>query len=327
MPKTLVTGATGLVGYNIAATLLARGREVVCLVRDARRAAAIAPPGCTLAEGDVTNPQSLPPALADVDVVYHAAGLPEQWLRCTDQFRKVNVEGTRNLTEAALAAGVRRFVYTSTIDVFKAGKGEAYDESVIDDQPKGTAYERSKQDADRVVVAAMQRGLNAVFLHPSGVYGPGPAASPGINQFLVQLSKVEIPLLLPGGFPLVYSEDIGLGHVLAEEKGQTGERFILSEKYYELLELAEMARPLLNLKRTPPVMPLWLGNTIAIAGEGVSSIIGRPPLIPRGQLHFMQWQAQPQHRHAAERLGWQPTPLAEGLRKTIAFLRSTGKIK
>lgn len=327
MGKTLVTGATGLVGYNIARTLLGRGREVVCLVRDPRRAENVVPPGCSLVPGDVTQPESLAAALDGVDVVYHAAGLPEQWLRCNDTFRKVNVEGTRNMVEAALKAGVRRFVYTSTIDVFKAGKGEAYDESVIDDQPKGTYYERSKQEADRVVTEALGRGLNAVFLHPSGVYGPGPAASPGINQLLVQLYRGEVPLLLPGGFPLVYSEDVGLGHVLAEEKGHVGERFILSQQYYELTELAEMARPLLGLRRIPPVMPLWLGNVLSIAGEAVANVIGRPPLIPRGQFLFLQWQAQPQHRHALERLGWNPTPLSKGLNLTVAFLRSTGKIQ
>lgn len=327
MSKTLVTGATGLVGYNIARELRERGREVVCLVRDAGRARAIVPAGCALAVGDVTQPDTLAPALEGVTVVYHAAGLPEQWLRCTDQFRQVNVEGTRNLTEAALNAGVRRFVYTSTIDVFKAGKGEAYDERVLDDQPKGTAYERSKQDADRVVVEAMKRGLHTVFLHPSGVYGPGPAASPGINHFLVQLAKGELPLLLPGGFPLVYSEDVGLGHVLAEEQAKSGDRFILSARYYELVELAELARPLLGLTRVPPVMPLWMGKAIAIAGEGVSAIIGQPPLIASGQLHFLQWQAQPQNRRAIEQLGWDPTPLDQGLVKTIAFLRETGKIR
>ena len=327
MAKTLVTGATGLVGFNIARTLLARGSEVICLVRDTKRAQGVVPHGCALAQGDVTQPATLGPALEGVDVVYHAAGLPEQWLRCNDMFRKVNVEGTRNMVEASLAAQVRRFVYTSTIDVFKAGKGEAYDESVIDDQPKGTAYERSKQEADRVVLAAMARGLNAVFLHPSGVYGPGPAASPGINQFLVQLAEGEVPLLLPGGFPLVYSQDIGEGHVLAEEQGKNGERFILSERYYELTELAEMARPLLRLKRTPSVMPLWLGQTIAVAGEAVSNVIGIPPLIPRGQLHFMQWQAQPQNRHATDRLGWEPLSLPDGLERTVKFLRESGRLK
>lgn len=327
MAKTLVTGATGLVGYNIARALLGRGREVVCLVRDRQRASGVVPAGCALVEGDVTQPKTLEPALEGVDVVYHAAGLPEQWVRCNDIFRRVNVEGTRNMVEAVMRTGIRRFVYTSTIDVFKAGKGEAYDESVIDDLPKGTAYERSKQEADRVVTEALGRGLNTVFLHPSGVYGPGPAASPGINQLLIQLSRGEVPLLLPGGFPLVYSEDVGLGHLLAEEKAHSGERFILSQQYYELTELAEMARPLLGYKRVPPVMPLWLGNLLSIAGEQVANVIGRPPLIPRGQFHFLQWQAQPQHRRALERLGWQPTPLAEGLKLTVDFLRASGKIR
>lgn len=326
MSKTLVTGATGLVGYNIADALRAQGREVLCLVRDAARARSIVPLGCHCVEGDVTRPETLARALEGVEVVYHAAGLPEQWLRDEDLFRRVNVEGTRHMVDAALAAGVRKFLYTSTIDVFRAHKGQAYDERVIDEAPKGTPYERSKQEADRVVVAALERGLHVVFLHPSGVYGPGPAASPGLNDLLVKLSRNEVPMLLPGGLPVVYSEDVGLGHVLAESRGHAGDRFILSQQYYALTEIVEAAKPLLGLKRIPLAMPLFVGRLVSEAGEALARVINKPPLIPRGQLHFLQWQAQPQNRNAREKLGWQPTPLEKGLELTIAFLRQTGRI-
>lgn len=320
MDAVLVTGATGLVGFNIVKSLLARGRAVKALVRDPQRAREILPRECALVRGDVTDKSTLEGAMAGCDTVYHAAGLPEQWFRDAGIFQRVNVEGTRNMVEVALRVGLRRFVYTSTIDVFEGAAGATFDESVIASAPKGTAYERSKQEADLVVVEAIQRGLMAVFLHPSGVYGPGPMASPGINQLVLDLKHGKLPMLLPGGVPLVYSEDVGEGHVLAEERGHVGERFILSTDYFTLSELAGKIVAALGLRRVPPVMPLWLGNVVAQVGEAVSGVTGRPPLIPKGQLHFLQWQAIPDGGRARAQLGWQPRSFEAGLRETIAFL-------
>lgn len=320
MDTVLVTGATGLVGFNIVKSLLARGRAVKALVRDPQRAREILPRECALVRGDVTDKSTLEGAMSGCDTVYHAAGLPEQWFRDAGVFQRVNVEGTRNMVEVALRVGLRRFVYTSTIDVFEGATGATFDESVIATAPKGTAYERSKQAADRVVVEAIQRGLMAVFLHPSGVYGPGPMASPGVNHLIVDLKRGKLPMLLPGGLPLVYSEDAGEGHVLAEERGRVGDRFILSTDYFALLELAGKIVAALGQTRVPPVMPLWLGSMVAQVGEVVSGVTGRPPLIPKGQLHFLQWQARPDGGRARAQLGWQPRGFDEGLRETIAFL-------
>jgi len=321
---TLVTGATGLVGYNIVSALLRRGRSVRVLVRDVARAREVLPRACTFIAGDVTERSTLEAALAGCDCVYHAAGLPEQWLPDARRFAQVNVEGTRNLVEVALRMGLRRFVYTSTIDVFEAARGEAFDEGCIAEAPKGTHYERSKQEADRVVAAAIQRGLMAVFLHPSGVYGPGPMASPGINHLIVDLKRGKVPMLLPGGVPLVFAPDVGEGHVLAESMGRVGDRFILSESWQTLAGLAGEITELLGLARRPPVMPLWLGAMVAQVGEAVAGITGRPPLIPKGQLHFLQWQARPDSGRAQEQLGWRPTPLREGLAATVAHLEERG---
>ncbi|MBI2424481.1 MAG: NAD-dependent epimerase/dehydratase family protein [Candidatus Hydrogenedentes bacterium] len=326
MSTTLVTGGTGLVGYNVIRALQRRGRTVRALVRNRERGELLLPEGCLIAEGDVTLPDTLESAVEGCDSVYHCAGLPEQWLKQPQRFHEVNVGGTRNVLDAAARAKVKTVVYTSTIDVFKAAQGAAYDESVIDDRPKGTHYERSKQEADRVAVDFLGRGLDVRFLHPSGVFGPGPAGSPGINQLIVDLSKGQLPMLLPGGFPVVYSEDVGEGHVLAEEKGVPGGRYILSDIYFTLTEISGLIVKALNKKSVPPVMPLWMGEVIATAGEGWSRISGKAPLIPRGQLHFLQWQARPRADRACAELGWTRLPLKEALTRTIQYLNETGAL-
>ncbi len=326
MAKTLVTGATGLIGYNIVRELLSEGREVKALVRSVEKARRILPSACELAPGDVTRAETLEPALDGCDVVYHCAGLPEQWLSRTTQFDEVNAGGTRIVGEAALKKGVRRFLYTSTIDIFEAKRGAEYDESKLDPLPKGTAYERSKQEADRIAVSLLGRGLPVTFLHPSGLYGPGPESSPGTNQLVIDLNRGKIPMLLPGGVPLVFAEDCARGHILADEKGRPGDRFILSESYITLVDLAKLLARELALKKVPPVMPYFLGKAISVGGELAAKLIHRPPLIPAGQLHFLQWQAKPSSARARRELGWKPVGLEEGFRKTIAFLRAEGRL-
>jgi nucleoside-diphosphate-sugar epimerase len=316
----LLTGGTGIVGNAIARALVDRGRKVRALVRSLERGRALLPPICELVQGDVTDPPSIRRALDGCTTVYHAAGLPEQWLRDPSTFDRVNAGGTANMVEAALATRVEKFVYTSTIDVFAAAPGREFDESTIATEPKGTHYERSKQEADRLVTAAVGRGLPAVFLHPSAVYGPIAASSPGLNDFIAQLLRHEVPMLLPGGMPVVYAPDVGAGHVLAEEHGKPGARFILSESCWTLAGIARAVADTVGLPRIPRVMPSAVAHAVAFAGEALSKLTRRPPLLPRGQLHFLELDSRPSGRRARDELGWSPMPFREALVPTVAFL-------
>jgi dihydroflavonol-4-reductase len=293
------------------------------LVRDPEKASASLPAGkCEIVEGDVTDSSSVLDAMRGVDVVYHAAGLPEQWLADPALFERVNYGGTRNLIDAALATGVRRFVYTSTIDVFAARTGEEFDETRLDSFPKGTAYERSKQAADREVVRAEERGLPAVYLHPAAVYGPGPARSPGINDFVAKLMNKQLPAVPPGGSGVVFSDDVGEAHVRAEERAEVGARFILCERFVTMKELAQIASSELGV-RTPLSVPLPIARVVSAASEMFAKVTRRPPLVPAGQLHFLQWGARPKSLRARRVLELEFTPLPEGIARLIEWLRAS----
>jgi dihydroflavonol-4-reductase len=325
--RVLVTGGTGMVGSCIIQVLLARGHRVRALVRSPDKGRALLPAACELVQGDVTAPETLAPAATGCEWVFHAAGFPEQWMRDPATFDRINAEGTANMVAAARAAGAGRFVLTSTIDVFRWRKGETYDEAELDPEPKQTPYERSKQRADQIVADAVAGGLDAVFLHPSAVYGPAPSDSPGTNDLLLKLWHGKVPALLPGGLPVVFAPDVGEGHVRAAERAAAGARFILSERYYPLTDLArEMLLALGLARKVPRVIPLWLARTVSAAGELKGKLIGRPPLMPRGQLQFLQVDSYPSARRATEELELPFTPLAEGLARTVAWLRQTGKL-
>jgi len=316
MATVLVTGATGNVGGPIAARLAAEGQTVRALVRSSERAALL-PEGVEAAIGDVADPASVEAATSGCAIVYHAAGLPEQWRLDPADFARVNVEGTRNMVEAALRNGVERFVYTSTIDVFAWEPGVPFNESTIDPVPRPTHYERSKQEADRLVAAALERGLPAVFLHPAGVYGPAPALTPGANDLFAELARGKIPMLLPGGLPLVYNEDVTDGHLRAAADAPVGGRYILSESFHSLAELAAAVVRHEPDAKVPRVMPLSIARAVSTVGEAVARVTKKAPLIPRGALHFLESDARPDASRAKEQLGWTPRPFDEGLRRTL----------
>jgi dihydroflavonol-4-reductase len=315
-----------MVGNSIARSLLARGHTVRALVRSLDKGKRLLPAGCELVQGDVTVPDTLAAAARDCEWVFHAAGFPEQWMKDNGTFDRINAGGTANMLAAARAANVKRFIYTSTIDVFTWRSGETYDESELDPAPKGTYYERSKQAADRLVVEAAP-AMDCVFLHPSAVYGAAPSDSPTVNDLIVKLWNNKLPGLLPGGFPVVLAHDCGEGHVLAAEKAKPGARYILSERYYTLTEIAREALAKLGVEKKPPrVFPKWLCSVIAGVGAARAAIAGGPPLIPKGQLAFLQVDSYPTSKRATADLGLEFTALPAGLERTVEFLRKEGKI-
>jgi nucleoside-diphosphate-sugar epimerase len=314
----LVTGATGKVGHAIATALLERGDQVQALVRDPRRAAGILPAGSEPVRGDVTDPDSLGAAVHGCKQVFNAMGLPEQWVKDEGIFERVNAQGSAALARAARDAGVRRFLHTSTHDVFAAQSGERFDETMLATGPKGTPYERSKQHAEELVLAERD-GMEVVILNPSSVYGPGPSSTVSFDKGMFEpLVKKRLPALPPGGNGIVCSLGVADGHLLAAEKGADGERYILADRYVDFRELAETVVRVAGRGRVPPVLPVAVARVAATLGEGISKVIRRPPLLPRGQLHYFLWQARPDSSRAQRELGWEPIPLEEGLRKTLA---------
>jgi dihydroflavonol-4-reductase len=318
--RVLVSGATGKVGHAIASALLERGDHVRALVRDPKRAATVLPAGIEPVEGDVTDGESLASAAEGCELVFNSMGMPEQWVRDEGIFDRVNALGSGALARAAKRAGVRRFIHTSTHDVFHAQSGERFDETMVADYPKGTAYERSKQHAEELVLAARD-GMEVVILNPSGVYGPTPSPTPSFENGLFEpVVRKRLPAVPPGGTGYAFVRGVADGHLLAAEKGADGERYILADGYASFRELAETAKRVAGRGRIPPTMPVPVARALASVGEGISRVIRRPPLLPKGQLTYFLWQARPDSSKAQKELGWRTTPLEDGVRETLGSM-------
>jgi nucleoside-diphosphate-sugar epimerase len=253
--RALVTGVTGKVGHAVARALVAAGHEVRALARNPARAT-LMPAEVEAVTGDATDPGSLRAAVAGCELVFNAMGLPEQWLADADAFERVNARGTENVVRAARQAGVRRVVHTSTIDVFHAEPGGRFDETRVADYPKGTAYERSKQHAEELALAAAGE-MELVIVNPAAVYGPGPLGSASLERHLFEpIVRRRLPALTPGGFGVAFSDGVGAGHLLAAERGRPGERYILCDEHLTLRELAETVVRVAGRGRVPPTVPV-----------------------------------------------------------------------
>ncbi len=318
-----ITGATGLVGNAIARRLAAAGEKVRALVRDPARAEELLPGGVELVRGDVTDPASLPPLVRGAELVFHAAGMPEQWARDEAIFDRVNRQGTRSVLEAAREAGVRRAVYTSTMDVFAAPPGGTLVETALDGVDKPTAYERSKALADREAEAVRAKGLEVVHLCPSAVYGPSPVHV-ALNSFFLQVLKKEAPLVPPKGMSVAYVDGVADAHLAAAARGVSGERYLLSDAYVSNHELATRIAKAGGLPKAPPTAPYFLLATLAYASAPFAKLFGLRPLLSLGQLAFLRWDVRVDARKAEASHGFRPTPVADGVARTVSFLVDQG---
>jgi dihydroflavonol-4-reductase len=316
--KVLVTGPTGKVGNAIAHALHARGDDVVALARNPAEARKVLPAEVTVVQGDVTDPPSVEAAVAGCELVFNAMGIPEQWVRDEGIFDRVNARGAETVVRAARNAGVRRVVHTSTIDVFEAEPGGRIDESRVATKPKNTAYERSKQHAEELALGAVQGSdTTLVFVNPSALYGPGPGSVSLDEQVFKPVARGRLPALTPGGMGIVHARGAAAGHLLAAERGRDGQRYILCDRHVTLRELAQTVVRVAGRGRVPPVLPVPVARATAAAGDLLAARFGIPPLVSRGQLEFLLWNARPDSTRAQEELGWEPTSLEDGIRESL----------
>jgi dihydroflavonol-4-reductase len=255
MTKTLVTGGTGFVGRAVVVELLAAGREVRVLARNTKHPG-LAGLDVEVAPGDLRDAASLEQAVAGCESVFHVAADYRLWVPEPEEMYAVNVEGTRNLLTAAAAAGVERVVYTSTVGALgNRGNGTPGTEAtpVAIDEMVGH-YKRSKFLAEQVALEFAGQGLPLVVVNPSTPVGPWDSRPTPTGQMLVDYLHSRMPAYLETGLNLVHVHDVARGHLLAEEKGRVGEKYILG---HENLSLSQIFQILAEISGIPaPTMKL-----------------------------------------------------------------------
>ncbi len=325
--KVLLTGGTGFLGKNVARALAAAGHELRVLARGSSNLAGL-PEGIDVARGDVTDADSLKRAAEGCGALVHMAAMVKMWAPDRRSFDQVNLGGFRNALAAAKGAGAR-LVYTSSfIAVGPTGAAPADESRIHAGESYRNDYERTKALADVLARQAAAAGDDIVMLYPGVVYGPGDMTD---GNLVVQMVRDHLRGKFPGiigpgdrFWSYAFVEDVAAGHAVALVKARKGERYFLCGEnvtmnglFETLREVAGVAPPKLHI---PYAVSSLLGRSLWAWAE----ITGHPPLLTHEVVDVFRehWAYSP--KKAQRELDYKPTPLKEGLRRTVDWLREKG---
>ncbi len=239
--RYFVTGATGFIGGRLVRQLVAAGHDVVAIARDPAKASGLVALGVKVHRGDVTDKESMRGPMTGADGVFHVAGWYKVGAKDKSEGQKVNVDGTRNVLGLMEELGVSTGVYTSTVAVFGDTHGKPVDESYCHDGPWLTEYDRTKWAAHyEVAVPMMKRGLPLVIVQPGVTYGPGDTSDLA-NLFRQYLRGKLRGIPRTSAYCWAHVDDTAHAHVLAMEKGRTGESYIVAGEPRSLVSAFEFA--------------------------------------------------------------------------------------
>ena len=323
----LVTGAAGFVGSAVACALQARGAKVRGLVRasSARRNLADFPG--ELMEGDIRDAADVARAMAGVSRLFHVAADYRLWARDPEEIVRNNLTGTRTVMRAALAAGVERIVYTSSVATLGLEHIPADETAPLTEESAIGAYKRSKVVAERLVERMVaEDGLPAVIVNPSTPIGPRDVRPTPTGRIILEAAAGRMPAFVDTGLNLVHVDDVAEGHCLALERGRIGERYILGGQDVLLREmLAAIAR---LSGRRPPTIALPRGPLypLALVAEAVARLTGVEPFLTVDALKMSRHRMFFGSAKAQRELGYQARPWTEGLADALAWFRREGYV-
>lgn len=322
MKPTLVTGASGFIGWHVARLLTERGQKVRALVR----------PTSTLREleveqvaGDLRDAASLDRAVAGCERVFHVAADYRLWARHSKELYESNVEGTRNLLEAARKHGVERFVYTSTVGCIGVPRGGLGDETVpVTLGEMSGAYKRSKFLAERVALEFAALGFPVVVVNPTAPVGDHDVKPTPTGKIVLDFLKGAMPAFIDTGLNLVDVRDAAEAHLLASERGRPGERYIVG---CENLTLAEILQKLARLTGTAAPrmkLPYAVAYAAGVMTTGWARVTGNPPRAPLDAVRMAKKKMFVSTDKARRALGFAPGPVDAALGRAVEWFQANG---
>ncbi len=320
--RVFLTGGTGFIGGHVARLLRERGDEVVALVRDPAKGAALTDLGCEVVAGDLADTGAIAAGLDGCEAAIHGAAIYEVGIPKSEHRRmyEANVVGTENVLGACLDAKTPRVVYVSTIGAYGNTHGEVVDESYEHPGTSFTSYyEQTKYEAHRIAERLIaDEGLPCVIVQPGGVYGPRDHSALGkqMEDFLAgRMPMLVFPDL---GMNMVHVEDVAAGVLLALDRGEPGESYNLGGQITTMRELIETAASVTGKKAPKRSMPTPMLKALSPVGGLVGKVMGQPPNLREliSSADGVTFWAK--HDKAMGELDYAPRGLEHGLRDTLA---------
>jgi dihydroflavonol-4-reductase len=326
----LVTGATGFVGSRVARKLVQRGETVRCLVRKSSVLRNLDGLSVETVTGDLQSAESLQAAVRGCEVVYHVAADYRLWSRDPQELYRSNVDGTRNLIQAAERAGVGRIVYCSSVGALgipKDGTSGTETTPVTLEDMVGH-YKRSKFLAEQEALKAAQRGVPVVIVNPSTPIGPNDIKPTETGRVITRFLNGEMPAYMDTGLNWVDVDDVAEGHLLAAERGKLGEKYILGNRNMTLQELLVALGELTGRPAPRVRIPYGFALGVALVNEFCSgTLLGREPGVPVEGVRMARKKMFFDPSKAVCELGLPQTPVEEALERAVRWFNDNGYVR
>lgn len=322
MKSTLVTGATGFLGWHVARLLIERGHKVRALCRPA---SCLRELDAERVEGDLRDFASLERAVAGCDRIFHVAADYRLWSRHSEELYQSNVEGTRNLLNASQRAGIERVVYTSTVGCIGIPKDRPGDETEpADERAMVGHYKRSKWLAEQVAIQKAREGLPIVIVNPTAPVGDHDWKPTPTGKIVLDFLRGRIPAFIDTGLNFVDARDVAEGHLLAAERGRIGERYILGAEDLTLQQILERLASLTGKKAPTIRIPYVVALSAAVISTALANVTRKQPLAPIEGVRMARKKMFVSHAKATRELGFQPRPIDDALLRAITWFRENG---
>jgi dihydroflavonol-4-reductase len=327
--KNLVTGATGHIGNVLVKELLKRGENVRAFVLPGEDLSPLAGLEIEIVEGNILDPLSIRPALEGIDCVFHLAGIISIMPGQDPVVHDVNVNGTKNIVKEAHAAGIKRFVYTSSIHAFKRMPfGVTIDESVpIDPESTIAAYDRSKAEATLAVQAEAKLGFPAVIVCPTGVIGPYDYKNSELGILIHGWMEHRVDFLIEGNYDFVDVRDVVQGIIAARDRGTAGQIYILSGELVRVIDIWRMVKELVNIKSLLIQIPTKLAYFSANFVQFYYKLAKSKPRLTSYSIETLHTNAVINNQKARKSLGYSPRSLKQTLEDTVNWWIAEKKLQ
>jgi len=317
----LVTGAAGHIGNVLVRELVKRGEKVRALILPGEDINSIYGLDIEIVVGNVLDKESLERAMRGVDIVYHLAGIISILPDKDDLMWSVNVEGTRNVLAAAKQANVKRLVHTASIHALSRNWIGMINEGVpFDPETPAGGYDRTKAAAALLVLDAVRDGLDAVIVCPTGVIGPHDYRGSEMGDLIKDWLRKRLNFLVEGAYDFVDVRDVAQGHILACERGRSGEVYILSGWQIKVLELKQLVQDALGKRIATITLPLWMAKLGAKGMPLFYKITRRRPRFTDYSLETLQSNSKVSSHKAQKELGYKPRSLKATISDTVNWL-------
>jgi dihydroflavonol-4-reductase len=324
----IVTGANGFLGNVLIKKLLERGHEVKAFIRNTSDLHSLKDLDIELCTGDISEISSLRRAFDGVDYVYHLAGIISLMPGDRNLINKINYLSTKNVIQACRDCNVKRLVYTSTIHALEdTPNGVIINENVpYCSAANKSIYDFSKSMASKEVLNAVQEGLDAVIVNPTGVIGPYDFPVSAITKTFIDFAKSKLKLAIEGAYDFVDVRDVAEGHILACEKGKKGENYILSGERVSVSEMMKILESITGIKAPRYYLPLGFGKFVGSLMPIYYRITGVKPYFTRYSVEVLCSNSYISHEKATRQLGYNPRPAKDSFRDSLAWLKEMGYI-